>query len=243
MFSVVPTAVLHLSIDHKNWYCARAILDTGSEVNLISKCAALRMKLVISPSAGFIGGVGGGIGTQVIGKTRCLISQGSLLPDLIVPLLVVNATTNNLPTTELPHERWTHLHSLQLADPMYYKPSSVDIILGSSIFDCIDRNKIQYGVGGSPNARLTTLGWIVSGPRNNPSGRHVSFHPNTQQGEYSHKNRKVETSSLSSIPPISIPLPQRTSALLEVGSFSEGTCKMSGRSSRAYATSTFIFIL
>lgn len=60
---------------------------------------------------------------------------------------------------------WSHLSNLKLADPEYYRPGSIDIILGADVFGRI----IQDGIikrppEDSPIAQKTTLGWILSEP-------------------------------------------------------------------------------
>ncbi|GBP51873.1 hypothetical protein EVAR_88578_1 [Eumeta japonica] len=48
--------------------------------------------------------------------------------------LVVNRITNELPTANIDHTRLDYLNDLPLADFKHYKPTNIDLILGSDIF-------------------------------------------------------------------------------------------------------------
>lgn len=64
---------------------------------------------------------------------------------------------------------WTHLNNLQLADPTYYKPEKIDLILGADVYDELIIPEIRRGPVGAPIAQNTTLGWIIIGKIVNPS--------------------------------------------------------------------------
>lgn len=54
--------------------------------------------------------------------------------------------------------------NLPLADPSFYEPSQVDLLLGAGIFyNLICTGQLKLGLG-SPVLQETQLGWIVSGP-------------------------------------------------------------------------------
>jgi hypothetical protein len=64
----------------------------------------------------------------------------------------------------LPQKSWPHLEGLQLADPKFFLPGSVDLILGADVYGSLLENRLRKGSEGSPVAQETKLGWIVSGP-------------------------------------------------------------------------------
>ena len=64
----------------------------------------------------------------------------------------------------MPQKSWPHLEGLQLADPKFFLPGSVDLILGADVYGSLLENRLRKGSEGSPVAQETKLGWIVSGP-------------------------------------------------------------------------------
>lgn len=72
--------------------------------------------------------------------------------------------TSSLPSSDFSKESWPHLKGLQLADPQFASPGSIDIILGADFYDQIIQKGLVKGQANTPIAQCTTLGWIISGP-------------------------------------------------------------------------------
>lgn len=50
--------------------------------------------------------------------------------EVTVRALVIPKVTSNLPNEKIMTEEWGHLEGLELADPKFYVPGEVDIIIG-----------------------------------------------------------------------------------------------------------------
>ena len=193
--SIIPTANVFVRSPKLQYHRARAILDSGSETNIITTACAKRCNLAVQPCSGLLAGIGGTKSTQIIGTTAAYVYQNNTLPDLIVSFIVLHNVTLDLPSIELPHSNWPHLNSLKLADPSFYSPGPIDIIFGSDIMDQVDCHEMIYSIAGSPNARLTTFGWVISGPLCPQNKKNVSFH-------HSKISRQVYSSEdLKNVPP------------------------------------------
>ena len=60
--------------------------------------------------------------------------------------------------SELPHIR-----GLQLADPQFYAPGNIDILLAENVLDKVMLHQSQHGPPGTPSAWNTIFGWAIRG--------------------------------------------------------------------------------
>ncbi|XP_011859870.1 PREDICTED: uncharacterized protein LOC105557283 [Vollenhovia emeryi] len=127
---------------------ARALIDQGSEISLITE--RLVQRLHLTRQAFFIPLVG--IGAKTSMKTKGLVSF-KIKPHFQDNFEVESQTKS-----------WNHLSGLKLADPEYNVPGSIDLILDADFYSQIIKEGISKGEVGSPLAQCTTLGWIISGP-------------------------------------------------------------------------------
>ncbi|KAJ8944077.1 hypothetical protein NQ318_005987 [Aromia moschata] len=70
----------------------------------------------------------------------------------------------NIPEVRIDASRIATPHHINLADPTFYKPDRIDILLGSDLFwELICVGQISLGPN-NPILQKTKLGWVVSGP-------------------------------------------------------------------------------
>lgn len=60
---------------------------------------------------------------------------------------------------------WTIPESINLADPLFYRPGNIDVLLGSEIFfQLLQPGQLSLGANGTaPILQNTKLGWVVAG--------------------------------------------------------------------------------
>ena len=98
--------------------------------------------------------------TPVRPKVKIIVSAvrgdwSKTVTPVVLPKVTINLPRHNLKALqELPH-----LKNLPLADPMFYQPRKVDLILDTDIFDGVLLPRKLTGPAGSPSAWDTTLGW------------------------------------------------------------------------------------
>ena len=56
-----------------------------------------------------------------------------------------------------------HIRGLQLADPKFFFPGKIDVLLGENILDKVLLPQSQSGPPGTPSAWNTIFGWAVRG--------------------------------------------------------------------------------
>lgn len=143
----------------------RALLDSASQASFITeKCVnklqLKRNKLNISI---------GGIGACGVGNARSSVAlniKSRVHPDLNfqVEAIVLKRVTENLPSATFDPSNWPHIKGLELADPSFYKPGEVDVLLGADIYGDLIQDGKYTGAKNMPVAFNTILGWAISGP-------------------------------------------------------------------------------
>ena len=144
---------------------ARAMLDTGASISVISKRMISLLKLKPNKEMITVSGIESSSSTparptavvQVTSKTNPAWST-------YVKVVILPRTTRNLPENPLPPKSdMPHLKELVLADPKYHEPRRVDMILDVGVFSQILLSGKIEGTKGHPSAWETQLGWGVMG--------------------------------------------------------------------------------
>ncbi|MGZ7281825.1 hypothetical protein ACXWQV_09770, partial [Streptococcus pyogenes] len=64
---------------------------------------------------------------------------------------------------------------LELADPQFYGPNKIDILLGADIFFEI-LNPEKHVIAGLPNLQSSKFGWLIAGSWHNASPQLINLH-------------------------------------------------------------------
>jgi len=194
---LLATAQITIIAPNSNTTQIRALIDQGSEISLISERLAQRLRLIRTRSS--IPLVG--IGAQQSNKTKGIVTF-TLKPhfdstfESTISAHVFPKLTTTIPSFQIISPSWPHLDGLQLADPKFNVPGTIDLILGAEIYAGIIEEGIIKGQTGAPIAQLTSLGWIISGPTSTStstqgaSSYHVSI--NEQLYQLIHKFWELE---------------------------------------------------
>ncbi|XP_047037745.1 uncharacterized protein LOC124642965 [Helicoverpa zea] len=160
---LLSTALIQVVKDKKT-YTARALLDTGSQSSFITESLKEKLGLVINP--------GGSVNVCGINNSNCSIKQSCNLKlksrcnsfEIKVKCLVVPRITGILPNSLINTEYLKLPSNIELADPNYFFPSEVDILLGADVYwDIVGSNLIKLG-NKNPVLQESKFGWLVSGP-------------------------------------------------------------------------------
>ncbi|KAI5632972.1 putative peptidase (DUF1758) domain-containing protein [Phthorimaea operculella] len=142
----------------------RALIDPGSQETFISERAAQALKIKRIPVNGTVTGFGS---TKVNIKHVAEIQLLSRTDEQFQMNVKANISTRL--TAQLPsHQRisaknWPHIRGLELADPSFYQPGRVDLLLSVKVYARIFKAEIIEGPPGTPCAQNTRLGWILFG--------------------------------------------------------------------------------
>lgn len=160
---MLATAIVKICGTANEQYELRAVLDSGSQVNFITRRCAnlLRLKPLLSTSN--ISGIGT-LSTKSTKLEPTLLSSRFGSYQTSVDLHILPVITGHLPTSTVDINQFNIPDKVkcQLADPLFHKPQPVDLLLGAELFfELFIGNHIKL----SPKsfACESQLGWIITG--------------------------------------------------------------------------------
>ncbi|XP_039301765.1 uncharacterized protein LOC120356926 [Solenopsis invicta] len=144
---------------------ARALLDFGAELSLVRELFAQLLRCPRHhPSIPLLG----------VGSLPSYTTRGALtlrLQSCVDPTFefdaaayVVPRVMSRAPGEEVNPTAWSQLCNLPLADPTWYKPGPVDLILGSDVLSHLFGETFRRGTLRQPVAQYSKLGWVIYGP-------------------------------------------------------------------------------
>jgi len=142
----------------------RVLLDDGSQGSFITEMCAKSLGLQLQKTDVTIRGISSSPVCSVNGQVSLTINSLVKSASVEVLALVVGKVTGMLPTQTCNQKSWAHIQGLQLADPRFYSPSKVDMLLGSDVLSSILCSGVRNGSPGEPLAQNTVFGWVLCGP-------------------------------------------------------------------------------
>lgn len=164
--ALLPTARLRLITDAGVSGTLRALCDTGSQVNLITKRCVRRLGLPVHRTSIAITGVTRQVSMHATGMVLAELfhHHADQSTDSTAQFLVVPSLTHELPTVALPPDTPRGLNTdMSLADPGFRVRGPIDAILGAGVMSAIDNGE-AVPFDGQFTAHGTSLGYIISGP-------------------------------------------------------------------------------
>ena len=160
---LLSTALIKLHDRNGREHVVRAVLDSGSTSCFVTERLCRQLNLETRQIDRSIFGINNV--TSHVGKT-CRINMTSLNKSFSTELycFVLPSITSDVPCREVNLSTLNIPSHIRLADPSFYKPADVDILIGADVFwDLLGSQRIKLGTG-KPILCETRLGWIVSGP-------------------------------------------------------------------------------
>ena len=160
---------------------ARALIDSGAGLSLVSRRVAQLLDLPLEPSKLHFSAVQGAPCKPANFLTSLVISPLQNKDKKIVckPAVVQMVTCDLPPEPVHPVTDLPHLMGLELADTTYHLPGRIDILLGADLAPQIMVKRVlRSGAETEPIAQATQFGWIISGPvqRKNTSTSLIPTH-------------------------------------------------------------------
>ncbi|XP_045477352.1 uncharacterized protein LOC123682646 [Harmonia axyridis] len=173
---LLATAQVDIQDAWGNFQKVRVLLDAGSQINIISQSCVNKLGLQISKTALSITGIGESSSTAS-GSTVCSIRPtGQINPSFTFDAVVLPKICTQMPTSLVQFSNWKCISNKKLADPEFFTPHSVDILLGADIFPLVLKDGRIKGNGSEPTALETVFGWVFMGQIQSPSRSMNSFH-------------------------------------------------------------------
>lgn len=194
---LLGTALIQIR-DHKGqFHICRALLDNGSQCNLIS--ANLANILNIKPKQTNI--KLGGIGKTFLDMSNIIETNISDIKNKFhcnLSCLIIPQITSRMPTINFNPKFLSIPKNIQLADPSFFKSNDIDILIGAGIFwDLLCIGQISLGKN-QPTIQKTKLGWVISGPINIPPCKTMQCHLTLEQ----RVNKFWELEEIANIKPV-----------------------------------------
>lgn len=146
-------------------HICRALLDSGSQSNIITKSLFEKLNLKSDNINISIAGVNQRIST-ITQKTKAAIKSQYNNFETCLTFLILPTITNKLPTVEFDKRILDYPKDMFLADPDFNISDTVDVLIGASLFyELILANQYKLGKN-MPMLQETLLGWIVTGSLN-----------------------------------------------------------------------------
>ncbi|XP_073814756.1 uncharacterized protein isoform X2 [Musca autumnalis] len=167
--AIIPTAVILMKDNCGTFQTVRALLDSCSELNFISEETAKRLKLKFRPFSQEISGIGE-VRTAIKFSIDATIKSRSSSFQWSSNFAVTKTISSRQPGELMNTSQWKIPQNIELADPSFYKPERIDVLLSAEVFfDLLLDGKISLG-NGHPSLTNTVFGWIVGG--SSPSRPH-----------------------------------------------------------------------
>ncbi|KAH8330128.1 hypothetical protein KR067_011209, partial [Drosophila pandora] len=160
---LLPTANVLVCGRSGDFLPCRALLDSGSQVHLISSRLANELQLGRSKCSTTVAGFGGA-GFETDGASVNVFLKSRLSTYSVeIEAVVASHITDYQPSQDIDASGWKIPGNMDLADPNFHKTQRVDLLIGAGLFfDLLSAGQIQLGHG-LPIAQNTRFGWVFSG--------------------------------------------------------------------------------
>ncbi|XP_055909667.1 uncharacterized protein LOC129944332 [Eupeodes corollae] len=172
--ALLATACVKVQIRAGQSVEARALLDSGSEVNLVTERCVQKLGISKRYCVFSVQGIGSSIALRLTGMVNVSI-RSTIDPsfNLECEMFVVKKITSCLPSRSLSQAQAKEMRELKLADPKFSEPARIEMLLGAQVWAEIIRECIKRFSSGL-TAQDSSLGWIVFGklqPRHERAGK------------------------------------------------------------------------
>ncbi|XP_055604895.1 uncharacterized protein LOC129753119 [Uranotaenia lowii] len=161
--AILSTAMVMLSDYNGNSVLARALLDNGSQISIITENLSRKLGFERFRENVAVKGVGGSTRISKESVLARVASRTSSFRTGEIKFVVLPQITMNLPHKTFDVNTWEFSSSIRLADPTFNESSSVDLIIGvCTFYDLLLAEQMRITDAG-PILQNTKLGWIVAG--------------------------------------------------------------------------------
>lgn len=169
--TLLSTAIVELKTRANTWVKAKALLDTGSQSNLISATLAQKLKLPQKELKLCLTGVDNketAVNKAITANIKSI--KNNFQENL--EFLVLERITQDIPQRLINKNEIKIPNNIILADPTFHRPSKIDVLLGVDVFyNLLSVGQIRNELGYI--FQKTKLGWIISGTYSDDTGKSI----------------------------------------------------------------------
>ncbi|XP_029163718.1 uncharacterized protein LOC114936567 [Nylanderia fulva] len=158
----LATAIIYIRDSHGNPHECRALLDSGSQSNFITKNFCERLHLTHKTIDLKIKGISN-TPISAIQTIQATIESRVNSAKFTIPFIIINQITEYLPTIKISQIKFDIPPEIKLADPTFCTPGKIDALLGASIFWELMCMRQIRSAENTPIFQETLLGWIIFG--------------------------------------------------------------------------------
>ncbi|XP_055605576.1 uncharacterized protein LOC129753754 [Uranotaenia lowii] len=170
---LLSTAIVRVQDQAGNFRLARALLDSCSQFCFMSTKFCQRLKFRSSAEYLTVQGIGGSTAVSKKQVVASVSPRCSGISTFVSPMTfyVLPEITTTLPASRVPLRSQSLPNGVILADPNFFEPGQIDLIIGAEFFfDILTDGRFKVSDDG-PSLQNSVFGWIVAGTvpdRNNP---------------------------------------------------------------------------
>ncbi|UYV74373.1 hypothetical protein LAZ67_11003269, partial [Cordylochernes scorpioides] len=160
---LLATAQIIVEGENGTQLICRALMDSGSQVSLITKEMCWKLGLKGETSRRSLRGIGNNpvqVSTTSVDLTFRSIYRSEIYE---TNALVMEVLTTEIPNFKLAEPTWIMQRGLELADPLFHISAPIDIILGAEMYAYLMQGEKKILGRNQPIAMKSRLGWILMG--------------------------------------------------------------------------------
>ncbi|XP_024892895.1 uncharacterized protein LOC112468092 [Temnothorax curvispinosus] len=147
-----------------NAFPVHILLDSASQANFITEGCLRKGGFCRTKHSATVLAINEARAATTRGLTSLVIrGRGRDDTRFSIEATVLSRITSPLPNDKVEVQPWKHLKGLPLADPEYFVPGGVDILLGADSFVSVLREGRRKGERGEPDAFNSVFGWVLTG--------------------------------------------------------------------------------
>ena len=185
---VLATALVKIKDRSGQYVFARALLDSGSQINFVTEELSQRLQLEKEENNLSLIGIGK-TNSAAKYKIQATVKSRINSHEFASDFWVLRSISGYQPDKLISTNDWNIPNNIELADPYFYKPQKIDMLIGAEIFFellCVGQIRRSPDI---PTVQKTLLGWVVSGKyKNVKTSTNNSCHINTIANEENEKS-------------------------------------------------------
>ena len=161
---LLGTAVVHVADRYGCYQSVRLLIDSGAQNGFITKQCAQRLGLKPRKCNRELRGLGGSL-INNHGLVSCTLKPvHKLTPVFKMDAVIVTRITGHMPTVTLPTTLVRNYNHLNLADPNFYVPNEIDMLLAGDVFPEIYNGAVfRPSDADAPPALDSIFGYVITG--------------------------------------------------------------------------------
>ncbi|KAF2885481.1 hypothetical protein ILUMI_20689 [Ignelater luminosus] len=160
---LLSTAIVHVYDRNNTPVKCRALLDTGSMSNFISRELFVKLNLPSQDTNTSVYGINSARAVAAA-RTQAKIKSIHTSFSASLDFFVLPDISGKIPVQNIPRPAVQIPHNIKLADPEFDISRKIDILIGAQIYhDLMCVGQIRVGKN-QPVLQKSKLGWIISGP-------------------------------------------------------------------------------